>query len=101
MGLAARLLLLCRVEGQVCHTAEIEEYVLLSINAPEHYMPAKGTPVQPGRGTAHIDALRQSAPLRRNLRLAFRACDIHREYSTQFTRGCISVKVVHRCTHFH
>ena len=68
MGLAARLLLLCRVEGQVCHTAEIEEYVLLSINAPEHYMPAKGTPVQPGRGTAHIDALRQSAPLRRNLR---------------------------------
>jgi len=32
--------------------------------------------------------------------LTFCARNIHREYSAQFTRGCISVKVVHRCTHF-
>ena len=44
MGLAARLLLLCCVEGQVCHTAEIEVYVLLSINQSEKYVPAKRTP---------------------------------------------------------
>ncbi len=44
MGLAARLLFLCCVQSQVRHTAEIEEYVLLSINEAEQYMPAKGTP---------------------------------------------------------
>src|ERR1700756_5579766 len=41
------------------------------------------------------------APLCAAIRtLSFRACNIHREYSAQFTRGCISVKVVHGCTHF-
>src|SRR5580704_659073 len=33
--------------------------------------------------------------------LAFRARNVHCEYPAQFSRGCISVKVVHRCTHFH
>jgi hypothetical protein len=41
------------------------------------------------------------APLCAAIRtLSFRACNIHREYSAQFTPGCISVKVVHGCTHF-
>ena len=53
MGLAARLLLLCCVEGQVRHTAEIEVYVLLSINQSEQYVPAKRTPDDEA-GTLHI-----------------------------------------------
>lgn len=53
MGLAARLLFLCCVEGQVRHTAEIEEYVLLSTNEAEQYMPTKGTPCDEA-GTLHI-----------------------------------------------
>jgi hypothetical protein len=32
--------------------------------------------------------------------LSLRSRNVHREYSAQFTRGCISVKVVHGCTHF-
>ena len=53
MGLAARLLLLCCVEAQVRHTAEIEEYVLLSIHEAQQYMLAKGTPCDEA-GTLHI-----------------------------------------------
>ena len=53
MGLVACLLLLCCVEGQVRHTAEIEEYVLLSVNKTEQYVPAKGTPCDEA-GTLHI-----------------------------------------------
>jgi hypothetical protein len=53
MGLAARFLFLCCVESQARHTAEIEEYVLLSVNEAEQYMPAKGTPRDEAR-TLHI-----------------------------------------------
>ena len=53
MRLVACLLLLCCVEGQVRHTAEIEVYVLLSINESEQYMPAKRTPYDEA-GTLHI-----------------------------------------------
>lgn len=53
MGLAARFLLLCCVESQVRHTAQIEEYMLLSINEAEQYMLAKGTPCDEA-GTLHI-----------------------------------------------
>ena len=53
MGLAARLLWLGCGEGQVRHTAEVEEYVLLSINASQEYVPAKGTPHDEA-GALHI-----------------------------------------------
>ena len=53
MGLVARLLLLCCVEAQVRHTAEIEEYVLLSINEAEQYMPTKRTPCDES-GALHV-----------------------------------------------
>ncbi len=53
MGLAARFLFLCCVESQVRHTAEIEEYVLLTINEAEQYMATNGTPRDKAR-TLHI-----------------------------------------------
>ena len=41
------------------------------------------------------------APLRAAMRtLSLCGRNIHGEYLAQFTRGCISVKVVHWCTHF-
>ena len=98
MGLVACLLLLCCVEGEVRHTAEIEEYVLLSTNEAEQYIPAQRTP-RDEAGALHIQMRLGKAPLCATIRtLSFRARNIHREYSAQFTRGCISVKVVHRCT---
>jgi hypothetical protein len=45
--------LLCRVEGQVGHTAEIKEYALVNIYKTKEYMFADGAP-RHHAGTLHV-----------------------------------------------
>src|SRR5207244_3524105 len=98
--LAARVLLLCYVHGQVRHTAKIEEYAFLNIRESKEYMPAKRTSCNEA-GTLRIQMRLGKATLCAAIRtLSFCAGNVHREYSAQFTCGSISVKIVHRCTHF-
>jgi hypothetical protein len=90
MGLAARALLCC-VESQVRHTAEIEKYALLNIRKSKEYMPAKRTSCNHA-GALRIQMRLGKAPLCAAIRtLSFGVGNIHCEYSAQFPCGSISV----------
>jgi len=89
-----------RVEAQVCHAAQVNEDALANTYKTKEYVLAHGAP-RHDAGTTHVYMCLGKGHFRAAVcTLSLCRGDIHGEQVAQFTRGCISVKVVHRCTHF-